>query len=197
MTLFKPRDDSDIVRLIAEYPLAWVVSLGSSDVAATPLPLLAEIGEDGQIVALFGHFAKSNPQVALLERNPRATILFQGPQAYIAPRLVSNPIWGPTWNYAVIRFETEISFVPEETEESVERLAAALERDRPDPWTPSRMGARREELARRIIAFRARVIEAHPRFKLGQDETPQTFDEIVAGLDDAALAAWMTRTVRG
>jgi transcriptional regulator len=148
-------------------------------------------------VALFGHFAKSNPQVAVLESRSRATILFQGPQAYIAPRLVSNPTWGPTWNYAVVRFETEIHFVPEETEASVERLADALEHDRPDPWTPSRMGARREELARRIIAFRARVIETHPRFKLGQDEAPQTFDEIIASLDDAALAAWMTRTVRG
>lgn len=197
MNPFLPRRDADILRLIANYPLAWVVSMGEAGRAATPLPLLAETDADGRITALFGHFARSNPQVALLEHQPEAMILFQGPQGYIAPRLVSNPIWGPTWNYAVARFDVTVAFVPEETEAAVERLAAMLERDRPEPWTPARMGARRAELAKRIIAFRAHVTAAHPRFKLGQDESAQTFDEIVAGLDDAALAAWMTRTVRG
>ena len=194
---FLPRHEADVAALIGEYPLAWVVSAGAHGQAATPLPLLAETDADGRIEALFGHFARSNPQVALLESQPAAMVLFQGPQAYVAPRLVSNPVWGPTWNYAVVRFDVEIGFVPEETEAAVERLAAFLERDRADPWTPARMGARRANLARRIVAFRAHVTAAHPRFKLGQDETSETFDEIVAGLDDAALAAWMTRAARG
>lgn len=197
MNRFLPRCDADVRELIAAYPLAWVVSMGEAGRAATPLPLLTETDADGSITALFGHFARSNPHVALLERQPEAMILFEGPQGYIAPRLVSNPTWGPTWNYAVARFDVEVAFVPEETGAAVERLAASLERDRPDPWTPTRMGARYVELAKRIVAFRARVTAAYPRFKLGQDEAPQTFDEIVAGLDDAALAAWMTRTVRG
>jgi transcriptional regulator len=194
---FSPHSEADVARLIADYPLAWVISMGEAGRAATPLPLLAETDADGRITALFGHFARSNPQVALLERQPQAMILFQGPQGYIAPRLVSNPAWGPTWNYAVARFDVAIAFVPEETEAAVEQLAATLERGRADPWTPTQMGVRRAELVKRIVAFRAHVSAAHPRFKLGQDETLQTFDEIVVGLDDAALAAWMTRTVRG
>ena len=197
MSPFQPRQDADIAALIDAYPLAWVLSGSTGKMAATPLPLLAETDADGSTISLFGHFALSNPHVAQLQANARATILFMGPNGYIAPRLVSNPSWGPTWNYAVLRFETELRFVPEETDESVRRLAAFLERDRPDPWTPDDMGPRRAELAKRIVAFRARVIETHARFKLGQDENPQTFDEIVAGLDDAALAAWMTRSARG
>lgn len=195
--LFVPREPADIAALIAEYPLAWVVSCGEEGHAATPLPLLAETDGEGQTTALFGHFARSNPQVALLERSPKAMILFQGPHAYVPPRIVSTPTWGPTWNYAVIRFEVTVEFVPDETKAAVARLAAALEADRPDPWVPERMGARHEELARHIIAFRAHVRETHARFKLGQDERPETFDEIVAGLDDRTLADWMTRTVRG
>jgi transcriptional regulator len=197
MNPFQPRSETDIAALIEAYPLAWILSGTAGAMAATPLPLLAETDGDGMVKSLFGHFARSNPQVARLEAEPRATILFMGPNGYIPPRLVSNPTWGPTWNYAVIRFETELRFVPEETESSVERLAAALEDGAADPWTPERMGPRRAELARRIVAFRAQVLETHARFKLGQDEAKQTFDEIVAGLDDAALAAWMTRTVRG
>ena len=93
----------------------------------------------------------------------------------------------------MIRYEVEIVFVPEETVSSVERLAAALEGDRPEPWTPARMGPRVAELAQHIIAFRAHVRKAEPRFKLGQDESPHIFDEIVAGLDNRALAEWMRR----
>jgi transcriptional regulator len=148
------------------------------------------------VEALFGHFALRNPQVALLRRQPEAMILFQGPNAYVPARLVSNPTWGPTWNYAVIRFDVTIELGPAETEAAVERLAAALEADQAEPWTPARMGARRAELVKHIIAFRAHVTAAYPRFKLGQDETPETFGEIVAGLDDRALAGWMTRTAR-
>lgn len=189
-------EPQDVVALIAAYPLAWVVSGGPTDFAATPLPLIAETGGDGLIVSLFGHFARSNPQVALLERDPRATILFQGPQGYISPTLVSNPTWGATWNYAVARFEVDIAFVPEETGDAVWRLAEAVEKDRPPRWTPAAMGARYDELIKHIVAFRATVRTASARFKLGQDERRETFDEIVAGLSDSELAAWMTRMAR-
>ena len=196
MNPFHPRRETDIAALIQAYPLAWILSGAAGAMAATPLPLLAETDADGVVMSLFGHFARSNPQVARLEADPRATILFMGANGYIPPRLVSNPTWGATWNYAVVRFETELRFVPDETESSVERLAAMLESEADEPWTPQRMGPRLAELALRIIAFRARVLEIHPRFKLGQDETDQTFDEIVTGLDDTALAAWMTRSRR-
>jgi transcriptional regulator len=195
--LFVPRDRADVAALIDAYPLAWVVSCGQAGNAATPLPLLAERDTDGGVAALFGHFALRNRQVALLQQDPRAMILVQGAEGYVSPRLVSNPTWGPTWNYAVARFDVEIRFVPEENDAALERLAHALEGDRPDRWTVDRMGARYAELARHIVAFRATVVAEHARFKLGQDETSGTFDEIVAGIDNPTLAEWMRRTVRG
>lgn len=195
MNLFDARPE-DVAALIAAYPLAWVVSGGPGEFAATPLPLLGETDAEGRIISLFGHFARSNPQVAALERDPRATILFQGPHGYISPTLVSNPTWGPTWNYAVARFDVDIAFVPEETGEAVWRLSEAVEKDRPPRWTPATMGARYDELIGRIVAFRATVRTTTARFKLGQDERRETFDEIVAGLGDSELAAWMTRMAR-
>ena len=189
-------EPQDIVALIAAYPLAWVVSGGPGDFAASPLPLLGETDVEGRIVSLFGHFARSNPQVAALERDPRATILFQGPQGYISPTLVSNPTWGATWNYAVARFEVDIAFLPEETGESVWQLARAVEKDNVPPWTPAAMAHRYDELIQHIVAFRATVRADSVRFKLGQDERPETFDEIVRGLGEGDLAAWMTRMAR-
>lgn len=60
-TLFEPGDPADISRLIADHPLAWVVS---RNFHSSPLPLLAETGADGQVLALFGHCARRNPLVA-------------------------------------------------------------------------------------------------------------------------------------
>jgi transcriptional regulator len=193
-SVFVPKSEQDIAALVDAYPLAWLVSAGPEGHAASVLPLLVERDAQGRVAALFGHFAKSNPQVALLERQPTAMILAQGPNGYISPALVSNPTWGPTWNYAVARFEVEVEFVPDETHAALERLAAWVERDRPVPWTPDRMGARYGELARYVVAFRATVREVHAAFKLGQDERPETFAEIVAGVDPA-LGEWMTRSV--
>lgn len=187
---FHPRSPADVERLIDGHPLAWLVS---RDFRATPLPLLAETNESGEIVSLLGHIARRNPQFASLEADPRALILFSGPHGYISPRLVSDRSWGPTWNYAVARFEVELEFIPEETGHALERLAAHLESD---GWTTDEMGERYDMLIGHIIAFRAHILSADPRFKLGQDERPGVFNEIVNGLGDDALADWMKEQVK-
>lgn len=196
MSVFIPRGRGDIAALIAAHPLAWIVSNGPAGFVSTPLPLLAECDGEGRVVALFGHFAKRNPHVAALEADPRAAILFQGAEGYVSPRLVSNPTWGPTWNYAVVRFETEVVFVPDETPCAVERLGAHLEGTGPDAWTVAEMGARAVPMLEHIVAFRAWVLSEQATFKLGQDESAQTFAEIVARHPDAALADAMRAAAR-
>lgn len=191
-SLFGPRSESDILALVQACPLAWVVSR-EHNAPATPLPLLAECDGGGRIVSLFGHFARRNPQVEALKVSPKALILFQGPQDYISGRLVSKERWGPTWNYAVARFDVRIEFVPNEIDAALRALAAHLEAGQAEPWTVERMGERYEELQQYIIAFRAHVEHVDATFKLGQDETRETFEEIVAGHSNKELTKWMRR----
>lgn len=183
---FTPRSPADVTALIGAYPLAWVVS---TDFDATPLPLLAECDAEGRLVSLFGHYARRNPQVGVFERDGSALILFNGPQGYISPALVSNPTWGPTWNYAVIRIVADLVFVPDETDASLRRLSAHLEAD--GAWEVERMGVRYELLAQHIIAFRAKVRSCEAMYKLGQDEADPTFSEIIRGHRDSDLARMM------
>lgn len=187
---FKPRERVDVLDLITRFPLAWVAS---GSLHASPLPLLAEPGDDGTIAALFGHCARHNPLVRDFERNPRGLVLFTGPNGYISPVLVSETNWAPTWNYAVLRFTVDIELLEAETTAAVDRLIAAMEGDDPDRWSTDLLGARRDAMLDRIIAFRARVISTDHHFKLGQDETEKVFDEIVTGHSDRQLTAWMQR----
>lgn len=191
MSAFDPKSPADIARLVREFPLATFVSNGPDGFLATPLPLVAESGGDGPITGLIGHFARGNPHLAALRAAPRAMAVFHGPQAYISPRIVSKPGWGPTWNYAVVRFQLEVTLMPEENDAALTLLAEALEGDAPGAWRPSRMGERYDRLRAHIVAFRAKVLSTHATFKLGQDEDDATFAEIVAGVRDPQLARAM------
>lgn len=191
-SLFEPRTHDEVLALVQGYPLAWVISR-EHNAPATPLPLLAECNGEGRIVSLFGHLARRNPQAAALQASPKALILFQGPQGYISGRLVSKGKWGPTWNYAVARFNVHVEFVPNEIDDALRALAAHLEADQLRPWTVERMGERYKDLQQYIIAFRAHVEHVDATFKLGQDETCETFEEIVAGHENKDLTRWMRR----
>jgi transcriptional regulator len=189
---FEPRSEADLLQLIAEYPLAWVVSMGGAGFGATPLPLLAEPDTDGRIVSLLGHFALSNPHVAMLRAAPQAAILFMGPNGYISPELVSRTGWAPTWNYAMAQFDVEIELRPQQNAQALEQLVYWMERDRKAPWSIARMGDRYDRMVTQIVAFRAHVRRTRGRFKLGQDETVQTRTELLEKLGNPDLVRWMT-----
>ncbi|KPH65922.1 MULTISPECIES: FMN-binding negative transcriptional regulator [unclassified Novosphingobium] len=188
MGLFDPRGPEDVARLVAEEVLGLVTTHDDLGYLATPLPLLAEIDEDGAVTGFVGHFARANPHCERVRQTPRALVTFLGPHGYISPSMVSAPGWGPTWNYRFAQFEVDIRLEEERAPEAIRELVFAMEGT---AWDVSRMGSRFGELARHVVAFRASVVSSHARFKLGQDETPQTFGEIVDALGSSALARAM------
>lgn len=196
-----PRHPGDIDRLIAAHPFALVVSSAEGTPVATPLPLLLERDADGTL-ALLGHIARAHPHAALLRRTPRALVVFQGPHGYISPSWLTDRTRAPTWNYETVHFEVDVEFDEraEATDDALARLVDHMERHRPGPWSAAEMGARYAALAQAVVAFRARVVAAHPRFKLGQDERPDIHADILAALartDQQPLREAMMRAQRG
>lgn len=187
VTRFSPTP-AQIAALVRAQPLAMVVSQGEAGFATTPLPLLATIGAEGEVTEFLGHFSRANPQVQMLQSNPNALVLFQGPHGYISPSAISDRRWAPTWNYAMAQFEVEIRFDAAENAHSIETLVAAMEGE---AWSSSSLGERYDRMLGRIIAFRAQVTSSSAKFKLGQDETDRQFAEIVDWLGDSPLAALM------
>lgn len=190
---FERFDDRDVVDLITEYPLAWVLPYTGAATAASLLPLLVETDAHGRPSALVGHMARRNPLMAALIADPRALILFTGPQAYLSPGLVSDRRWAPTWNYAQIRIEAQVDFDGVTSDEALAMIVDAMEHDRDHPWTIADMGPRYDRMRQAIIGFRARIDGLQGRFKLGQDEAADTLQEILSSHSDAALVRWMRR----
>lgn len=183
----------EIATFVREQILALVVSCDEEGALTTPLPLLSETDATGAVTSFLGHFALANPQVEIVRRHPRALILFQGPHAYIRPGWISRPGWAPTWNYMLAQFEVQISLMPQANDEAIRALVAALEGGAPDSWRVEQVGKRYSSMLQRVIAFRAMVLSTRGRFKLGQDETDESFAEIVAALGDNPLAVMMRR----
>ncbi|MBJ7416554.1 MAG: FMN-binding negative transcriptional regulator [Niveispirillum sp.] len=189
--MFEQYAADDLRDLIAQFPLAWVTSTDGEE--ASLLPLVGRFGAAGELTELIGHLTLANPLRAALIRDPGALILFKGPDAYISPSHAGRRDWGPTWNYAQARVWAEIAFDPDLTGPSLELLADRLEHFREHPWHPAELGARYQQLARHIIGFRARVTRVKAKFKLGQDERPETLHHILDSHSDPALLEWMRR----
>ena len=51
---YAPRSPDDIVTLIGDHPLCWIVSHSEAGFGATPLPLLTECDDSGALVSLLG-----------------------------------------------------------------------------------------------------------------------------------------------
>lgn len=188
---FEQYGADDVRDLVAQFPLAWVTTPDGEE--ASLLPLVGQFDAQGQLTDLIGHLALANPLRAALARDPRAIILFKGPDAYISPSQAGRRDWGPTWNYAQARFWVEITLDEGLTGYSLDLLADTLEHHRAQPWSPAELGARYSQLARHIIGFRARVTRMTAKFKMGQDERPETLYHILASLSDPALLEWMRR----
>ena len=195
--LFERFGDADVRALIEAYPLAWVCGGPAGGMDASLLPLVGVFDENGRLTELIGHLMRSNPLHATLSRDPRATILFMGPDSYVSPEHAGRRDWAPTWNYAQLTIDAEIVFDTALTEYSLQVLIDAMEAGREAPWDVAELGPRYYGMLDRIIGFRARVTGLRGKFKLGQDEDAGTLRAILGGLPDAPTVEWMRRFNKG
>lgn len=198
--IFRPCHASEIDRLIAQHPLALVISSEGTQIEASPLPLVLQRDAQGE-GELIGHFSRHNPQLALIRRQPRALVAFSGAQGYISTSWFRDRRYAPTWNYEAVHLQVHITLddSPEAAAAALDILVAHVEAPYPRPWHASEMGARKAQLAQHIVAFRARILDTQAQFKLGQGDPAEVMEDTYAGLErygQHALALAMRRRER-
>ena len=153
---FAPQSAEQVLRLVHQHPLAWIVSQGADGLRASPMPLRPRVGRDGRIAALEGHLPRSNPQLASIQRDPRALLLTAGPQGYASPSWVSDRTWAPTWNFAVVQFAVTFEFdeTPDQ-QKAIDDVLADMQKNEPmDRMVCGDVGYGKTEVAVRA-AFKA------------------------------------------
>jgi predicted FMN-binding regulatory protein PaiB len=189
----------DVVRLLQNHPLVWIISLSAEKPLATMVPVLPVVGPEGELTALSGHFARRNPQVALFRESPRALVLASGVNGYISPSWLRDRTRAPTWNYTGVRFivDMELYEEPEPVRAHLRELVDTMETGRSNAWSVDEMGARFQSLAQGVVGFRAGVRESRATFKLGQDERDSEYQDITVALEGTELLEWMKDFNRG
>lgn len=173
-------DDPALVA--AEINLIRFGTLVTPGFDATPIPWVAEHAASG--IVLWGHLALRNPQVESLRSAPEVLVVFTGPNGYISPRWLPTPRSAPTWNYTAVHVGGRCRLLDEAaTEVAVEKLVAAQECSRPEPWSTAEMGPRREQLIRHVIGVRLEAVRISAKFKLGQNENPADLAATLAALE--------------
>ena len=129
-------------QMMAEHPLAAVVTLGTGGLIATHMPLVLE--DDGSEFGLLkGHVSRANPQWRDLTPGIDALAIFAGPQHYISPNWYPGKLEDgrevPTWNYVVVHAYGPLRIVEDGTWmlAHLNSLVTTHEAISPIPWKVS------------------------------------------------------------
>ncbi|MEJ5081603.1 FMN-binding negative transcriptional regulator [Ochrobactrum sp. MYb379] len=189
---FSTWSDQDLSDVVGAYPMASILGL-DEDPSTLDMPVLLERDASGKPSSLLGHLPRRSTLVRGKGVVARAIFIFHGPAGYISPAMAGRSNWAPTWNFITVKIIADISTDDGLTDEALRRTVAHMEQDQPLPWSIDQIGERYEKLKTAIVGFRAQIVSVSARFKLGQDETSETFEHIVSKLDDTSLKYWMLR----
>ena len=186
---------------------ATLVTLSGGRLTATILPLLFDPA-DGPLGTLRGHLARANPQWRDGPSGVEALAIFDGPDAYVSPRLYAATRRSgrhvPTWNYTTVQASGALVVRddPAWLKEIVRRLTDRHEARWPDGWSvddapPDYI----ESELRAIVGIELRISRLEGKRKLSQNRAPADVDGVIAGLDagaprEQAVASEMRRAPR-
>lgn len=198
--LFRPpRFDSPMAQateFVAKERFGLLVSQREGELQFSHLPVLVDV-EGERIVRLRGHFARANPHWQALQQDPRATMVFNGPHAYMSAQwwAPGYPA-APSWNFVTVHVAGRVRLLdtPQQTTEIIDELITVNEAELPEQWNLAAYSSeRRERLTPHILGFALDVEEVQPKFKLLQHYADEPKKGAIAGLRARGTDA--TRTI--
>jgi len=149
------------------------------------LPLIVDV-EGDEIVRLRGHFSRLNPHWRALQQQPQATVVFNGPNAYVSAQWYTPECQAaPSWNYATVHASGVVRLLdtPQETTQIVNELIRVNEAKLPRQWNLAGYSpARRAALTPHILGFALDVSRMEEKFKLSQHHAEADRRGAIAGL---------------
>jgi transcriptional regulator len=181
--------------LMRNHPLASLVTMGSSGLFATHLPICLEapeLPEDGPAAlgTLKGHISRANTQWRDHDATTDAIAIFSGPQQYISatwyPGKYEHGKEVPTWNYAVVHACGPLRIIedPAWLLAHVTALTNIHEAASPVPWKVS--DAPQDYIAsqlRGIVGLELPIRRLEGKWKASQNRTERDRESVMQGLE--------------
>ena len=186
--------------LMQSHPFASLIStddVGLPFITHLPLHLKqpSGAGQEAPFV-LLGHCARPNPHWRYLQARPKAVVTFMGPHAYMTPRVYSDLVRVPTWNYVTVHCTVEARLIEhfDDKDHLLKHLIADHDPAYADQWRG--LGEEYQyKMMNGIVAFELKVLELQCKVKLNQHR-PEAHAAMRAlyaqgSENERALAQWM------
>jgi transcriptional regulator len=175
-------------QLMREYPLASLVTLTQSGLAANHIPLLIT-PDTTAYGTLQGHIARANPLWRTFRAEVEAMAIFQGPDAYISPAWYpTKQETGkvvPTWNYAVVHAHGTLRIIDDAgwVRRQIEQLTARQEAASTPPWQLTDAPAPFiDNLLAAVVGIEITITRLEGKWKASQNQPERNRAGVVAGL---------------
>ena len=176
--------------LIESQPLATLVTMSSSGLIATHLPMVLARTE-GHHGTLRGHLSRANTQWRDLNFSVEALAIFAGAHHYITPSWYPEKAEDgkvvPTWNYAVVHAYGPLKVIEDPTwlHSHLNTLVTQHESSFPTPWKISDAPA--DYIASQIkgiVGLELPVTRIQGKWKVSQNKSERTLRAVEQGLED-------------
>jgi transcriptional regulator len=202
--VFREERSEVIEAAIAAHPLAALVTMGSSGLDATHLPLLYYPSEGG-LGVLRGHMARANPQWRESAPGGEALAIFGGPQHYVSPSWYpSKTEHGkvvPTWNYIAVLARGMLTVKDDPTWllENVASLTERQEKASESPWRVSDAPSDFiENMLRAIVGLELKITRLEGKWKMSQNRPVADREGVISALEslDSAQARETAKLIK-
>jgi transcriptional regulator len=174
--------------LMVSRPLGTLITLGSSGLFASHIPMILE--DDGsQFGVLKGHISRANTQWRDFVSTVDALAIFAGDQHYITPTWYPGTKEHgkevPTWNYVVVHAYGSLKVIQDEQwlRTNVEKLTNIHEAGSPVPW---RVSDAPEDFIKSqlkgIVGLEMPIQRLEGKWKVSQNRTEQDRNGVIDGL---------------
>jgi transcriptional regulator len=190
--LFAVEARDELLALMRAYPLATLFTVAGGQAQANLLPLeVCDLGPHG---TLRGHVARSHSLwTGRLPDAGTATVVFQGPNAYISPRWYVNgqrsARLAPSWNYVAVQAQGRLRFVddPAWVVSHLAALTASQEQGREAAWSlGDASGEFVADAAQRLGGFEIEIEALTGKRFLSQQRTEADRRSVIAHLQREA-----------
>ena len=195
-THFEEQRAEVLLDLIAQHPLATIVTQSEGGLVADHIPMLYQ-DNAGAPGTLIGHVAKSNP---LWQATPAQEhlLIFHGPGTYISPNWYATKAASgkvvPTWNYAVVHAYATLKATqdPEAILRILTRLTNRHESPQAHPWQVTDAPADfTQKLLNSIVGIEFHITRLTGKWKVSQNQPQENQQSVVSGLRTSG--SWGTR----
>ena len=194
---FEAKDQALALEIMRAHSFALMVGNDDAGVPfATHLPLVVEEHAGG--LRIEGHVAKPNPQWRYLQARPQVLLVFQGPHAYMSPKVYPDLMRVPTWSYLAVHAYGEARLIEDAAGKDalLKRLIGIHEPAYAQQWRDLGEEYQHKMLAG-IVGFAVTVTRLEAKIKLNQHR-PEAHAAMRAAYangtpNEQALAGWMKR----